>query len=137
MDVSFKYEDGGVSNFGQIRRPVAKVTFTSPRLPEKTVTVWMVVDTGADYSILPHHLSEKLRVSLAEDCIKDVTYGVGGQQAVYFLKNKIQAEIGNIHKMVPLAFLDNNEVPPLLGRQGFLETFDTEFLKSHVVVFKN
>lgn len=27
--------------------------------------------------------------------------------------------------------------PELLGRLGFLETFDTEFLKSHMVVFKS
>ena len=137
MDIKFDYEDGGMGNFGSIHRPVAKVTFRSPKLPEKTVSTWMVVDTGADYSILPHHLSEKLRISLKNDCIKDTTYGVGGQQTVYYLKNKIEAKIGNIYKMVPLAFLDNDEIPPLLGRQGFLEIFNVEFLKSHIVVFKN
>lgn len=29
-----------------------------------------------------------------------------------------------------------NEVPPLMGRLGFLETFDTEFLKRHAVIFR-
>ena len=97
----------------------------------------MVVDTGADYTILPRHFSEKLRISLERDCIKDVTFGVGGEQAVYFLKRKIKAKIGHLERDIPLAFLDSNEVPALLGRLGFLETFDTEFLKTYFVVFKD
>ena len=135
MVIGFDYEYGGSSKFGNIYRPVAKVTFTSPTTPDKIVDVWMIVDTGADYSILPRHLSEKLRVSLESDCMKDVTYGIGGQSSIYFLRKKIKAQIGSATQQVPLAFLDSNEVPPLLGRQGFIELFDTQFLKSHRVVF--
>jgi len=97
----------------------------------------MVVDTGADYTIVPQHISKKLRISLERECYKDITFGVGGNQVIYFLKNKITAKIGNLERKIPLAFFDNNEVPALLGRLGFLETFDTEFLKSHTVVFKS
>jgi hypothetical protein len=52
------------------------------------------------------------------------------------LKSKIQAKLGEFKRKVPLAFFDNNEVPALLGRLGFFETFNTKFLKSHVVIFK-
>lgn len=97
----------------------------------------MVVDTGADYTILPRHFCEKLRISLERDCIKDITFGVGGEQIIYFYKSKVKAKIRNLERDIPLAFLDNNEVPALLGRLGFLETFDAEFLKTHFVVFKN
>ena len=62
--------------------------------------------------------------------------GVGGEQKIYLCKNKVKAQIGDITREVPLAFFSNDEVPALLGRCGFLETFDTEFLKSHVVMFK-
>lgn len=124
-----------MGEFGHIWRPMAKVTLKSPK-EEKLVTVWMVVDTGADYTLLPRHFSEKLRISLEKDCFKDVTFGVGGNQVVYFCKSKIEVEIDHLKRRIPLAFVDNNEVPALLGRLGFLETFDTEFLKSHVVVFK-
>lgn len=136
MDVKFSFEDGGKSVFGPIYRPVAKVTFLSPKVPI-SVDVWMVVDTGADYSILPRHMSNKLRISFAKDCMKDETYGVGGNQTIYFCRTKLTATIGGIKRNVPVAFFDNDEVPPLLGRLGFLETFDTEFLKKHVVVFKD
>ncbi|MBI2017711.1 retroviral-like aspartic protease family protein [Candidatus Daviesbacteria bacterium] len=135
MDVKFSFEDIGKGTFGHIFRPVAKVTFKSPTA-EKWVDVWMIVDTGADYTILPRHFSEKLRISLEKDCIKDVTKGVGGEQTVYLCKSKIQVKVGSLERKIPVAFLDSDEVPPLLGRLGFLETFYTQFLKTHSVVFK-
>jgi len=136
MDVSFKFEDIGNTPYGRILRPIAKVVFKSP-VSEKWVSIWMIVDTGADYTIIPRHFSEKLRVSFEKDCFKDTTVGVGGNQTIYFCKKKITVKINGSERQIPLAFFDNNEVPPLLGRLGFLETFKTEFLKSHAVVFKD
>lgn len=135
MDVRFSFENAGKNFFGQIFRPVAKVSFRSPKR-ELWTNTWMVVDTGADFTILPQYLSEDLGISLKHDCIKDTTEGVGGQQTIYLLKSRIKAKLGNIERTIPLAFFGSNEVPALLGRLGFLETFDTEFLKSHAVVFR-
>lgn len=136
MSVKFDYEDIGNGLYGKISRPVAKVTFQSPNFP-KAVDIWMIVDTGADFTVLPQHFAEKLRISLERDCIKDSTVGIGGEQSIYFSKIRITAKIGNITRQVPLAFADSNEIPALMGRLGFLETFDTEFLKKHVVIFKD
>lgn len=136
MDVKFSFENSGKMFFGQIYRPVAKVSFKSPK-QNIWIDTWMVVDTGADFTILPGYLSNDLGISLEHDCIKDITKGVGGQQVIYLCKSKIKAKIGTLEREIPLAFFDNNEVPPLLGRLGFLETFETQFLKSHQVVFKD
>ncbi len=136
MKVQFHFEDVGANSFGHIYRPIASVQFHS--LDQKVwVEVWMIVDTGADFTILPRHFSQKLRVSLEKDCKEDVTIGVGGEQRIYFLKKKLQVKIGSLEREVPLAFSESNEIPALLGRLGFMETFDTEFLKSHIVVFKS
>src|SRR3989344_2317711 len=134
MDVKFGYNDEGNSFFGRIYRPIAKVTFSSLDL-SKLVDVWMIVDTGADFSILPAHFAEKLRVNFEKDCVKDATSGVGGEQTIYLLKKPLEAKVGYFSRKVPVAFFDSNEIPPLLGRLGFLETFDAEFLKKHAVVF--
>lgn len=136
MDVRFPYEKERSGRFSTIFRPVAKVTFISPYV-DKLVDIWMVVDTGADYTILPRHFSQKLRISLEKDCLKETTFGVGGEQIVYFFKKRIKTRIGQLERNIPVAFLDNNEIPALLGRLGFLETFNTEFLKTHFVVFKD
>jgi len=136
MDVKFAFENAGEISFGTIYRPIAKVSFKSLKGNIWTDT-WMVVDSGADFTILPRYLSEDLEVSLERDCIKDTTAGVGGEQTIYLCKKGIKAKLGHYKRDVPLAFFDSNEVPALLGRLGFLETFNTEFLKSHVVVFKS
>lgn len=135
MSVKFSFEYGGKSFFGDIYRPTAKVSFKSPSV-NIWIDTWMVVDTGADFTIVPRHFAQKLRISLERDCIKDETFGVGGEQTIHLCKQKIKAKLGGIERYVPLAFFDSNEVPALLGRLGFLETLDTEFLKTHVVVFK-
>ncbi len=136
MDVKFKFENAGNSFFGTVYRPIAKVSFKSPKNNIWTDT-WTVVDTGADFTILPRYLTQDLGISLENDCIKDTTHGVGGQQVIYLYRYKIKAKIGQLERDIPLAFLDSNEVPALLGRLGFLETFNTEFLKTHLVVFKD
>lgn len=136
MDVKFDFEFGGNTYFGEVFRPIAKVSFHSPKQDIWT-TSWMVVDTGADFSILPKYISTDLRISLEKDCILDSTNGVGGEQTIYLVKEKIEAKIGKNIRKVPLAFFSTDEVPPLLGRLGFLETFNTEFLKTHKVIFKS
>lgn len=136
MDVKFSYEFGGDSYFGKIYRPVAKVSFKS-KIHDQWSDIWMVVDTGADFSILPRYVSEDLGISLENDCILDTTVGVGGEQKIYLCKSSMETKIGTVYKKVPIAFFDSDEVPPLLGRLGFLETFDTSFLKSHKVVFSD
>lgn len=136
MDVKFPFEHVGKSFFGNVYRPVAKVSLRSLR-DEIWTDTWMVVDSGADFTILPRHLAAKLRISLEDDCIKDTTFGVGGERAIYLCKQKVKAKLGSLSRDIPLAFIDSNEVPALLGRLGFLETFNTEFLKNHVVSFKD
>jgi predicted aspartyl protease len=135
MKVSFRYEYLGRTSFGPIFRPIAKVSLHALSV-DKAVDIWMIVDTGADYTIVPRHIAEKLRISLEKDCTKDTTFGVGGDQSIYFLKKPLRAKLGEIEREIPLAFFDNNEVPALLGRLGFLETLDVEFLKNKEVVFK-
>lgn len=135
MTVKFSFENAGKNPFGSIFRPVAKVSLESKN--SVWTDVWMVVDTGADFTILPRYLADNLGISLEKECIKDTTFGVGGEETIYLCKQKVKAKIGSFKRDIPLAFFDSNEVPALLGRLGFLETFNTEFLKSHMVVFKD
>lgn len=46
----------------------------------------------------------------------------------FFLLNaKIQVKLGSYSRKIPLGFLENDLIPPLLGRQGFFETFKVTF----------
>lgn len=97
--------------------------------------VEMVVDTGADYTLLPNFLAPILGINLKSDCIVIVTYGVGGKSTVYLLKKKIKINIGDYTRQIPLGFLSHDNIPPLLGRQEFLETFKVIF-ENHITTFE-
>ena len=96
--------------------------------------IWAIVDTGADYTLLPRFLSQDLQVDLEKDCKVYKILGVGGSQRSYFLP-QITAKLGSWTRKIPIGFLDSDEVPPLMGRHLFLETFETHFSKDHVVNF--
>lgn len=136
MDVKFEYEYEGQSYFGKIYRPIAEIFIKSPA-SETWTKVVAIVDTGADFSILPNHFAYDLRIDVEKDCIKSATSGVGGEQTILLYKKPLRIKLGPDEKDVPIAFFDNDEVPALMGRLGFIETFDTEFLKSRTVVFKS
>lgn len=94
----------------------------------------MIIDTGADYSLLPKFMAEKLGVNLKNDCQIFYTRGIGGEEKVY-LKKDLKVRIGNWERRVPVGFIDKDNIPPLLGRQGFLETFEMLFSSNHSVNF--
>lgn len=132
--VAFAFEYSGDGYFGPIYRPVAKVSFQSP-IHKLWTQIWLVVDTGADFTILPRYVAADMAISLERDCIVDRTKGVGGEQAIYLYKERVKASLGSIIREIPLAFFSSDEIPALLGRLGFLETMHTHFLNTHRVEF--
>ena len=96
----------------------------------------MIVDTGADYTLLPRYMAEVLKINLEKDCRAFNTYGVGGGERVYFLP-KIKVRLGKWERIIPIGFLERNEIPPLMGRHFFLETFEALFSPKHYVSFSN
>lgn len=126
MAVVFPFEEQKTSIFGVIKRPVADVDFWSVTL-EKWIPVRMVVDTGADYTLLPKWIAGKLGVDLGRDCRKYRTAGVGGEEEVFLLRGEWKAKIGEWEESVVLGFIGDNNVPPLLGRLKFMEKFKVTF----------
>lgn len=120
----FKREGSGI--FGVVSRPYVPVNFWLKKLSIWT-EIMMIVDSGADYTLLPKFYAEKLGISLHRDTSRFSTSGVGGAAGVYMLKGKQTVNLFGWERKVPLGFLDDNDVPPLLGRQGFMDTFSVCF----------
>jgi len=131
--IKFSFKKETSSLLGAIYRPIAEVSFQNKQTGI-FMPVAMIVDTGADYTLLPKFLSSTLGISLAKDCRKLQTAGVGGNQTVFFCKKKITVKLGNWQRKIPFGFLDTDFIPPLLGRHQFLETFKTIFNK-HKIIF--
>lgn len=119
--------------FGTIWRPYADVL-----MRKKDQTSWrkatMVIDTGADYTILPRSYAAYLGIDLGKDCIVHNTHGIGGAETVYFHKDLL-VKLGNFQRKIPVGFLERDDIPPLLGRHEFFETFRSVFEK-HTITFE-
>ncbi|MFQ6009398.1 MAG: retropepsin-like aspartic protease [Candidatus Zixiibacteriota bacterium] len=131
MKTTFKFQKIASDLFGYIYRPYAHVLFYGKNGKERIIT--MVVDTGADYTLLPRREAALLGIDLNQDCTSHTTYGVGGPQTVCLYKD-VQVELGDKKLKIPVGFLEKNNVPPLLGRHQFMELFKTCF-HEHVVSF--
>lgn len=125
MNVVFPYESKPSHIFGLVKRPIAEVSFWSERR-NRWLNYNMIVDTGADYTLLPYSASLDLRLDLKREAKIFQTFGIGGTEKVYLiLKYKIR--IGRLDLIVPIGFLKRDDVPPLLGRQDCLNKLDLRF----------
>ena len=132
-EVQFNFEQTPSPIFGSVFRPIALVHFYA-RKTDVWIPVWGIVDSGADYTLLPKGYAEKLGIDLIKDCQEYATFGIGGEEKSRIFKSAI-LRIGDWKRKAPIGFLGTNDVPPLFGRQGFLETFEI-ILKNHKTIFR-
>lgn len=135
MALKFLFRREKSSILGIIHRPVAQAFMWSDK-DNQWLEVWMIVDTGADYTLLPRFMADKLGINLEKDCQVFSTFGVGGGERVYFLP-KIKVRLGKWERTIPIGFLERNEIPPLMGRHLFLETFEILFSSNHTISFSS
>lgn len=118
---------------GEIFRPYARVLIFA-----KKRKLWlpanMVVDTGADYTLLPRKYAISLGIDLSNDCIVETSLGIGGSETVYLYK-KLPIKIGDWQKEVPVGFLERDDIPALLGRLEFIEVLKVIF-ENHKTIFE-
>lgn len=128
MKILFPYEEKRSNIFKVVKRPIVLVDIWSKKL-NKFLTYSFIVDTGADYTLLPKTIAKDLGIDILKDCYMYESKGIGGKEQVYFLKKKIVIKIGESKRQIPIGFLDRDDIPPLLGRQQCLDTFDLIFSK--------
>ncbi len=131
--INAPFKKVGKTKLGLISRPFVEVL-----LLIKTKTEWwpveMLVDTGADYTMLPKRYAEILGIDLNIDCSTITTSGIGGAETVYIYKN-LEIKIGKWNKKIPVGFLERDDIPALLGRLNCLEILEVIF-KKHRTIFK-
>lgn len=121
----FPFARIGRGPLGEIFRPYAKVLVFAKK-KKLWFPVNMVVDSGADYTLLPRKYAIVLGIDLTEDCIAETTLGVGGSETVYLYK-KLLVKMDNWQKEVPVGFLERDDIPALLGRLNFMEILKVTF----------
>lgn len=92
----------------------------------------MIVDTGADYTLLPKRYAQLLGISLNKNCQAEETQGVGGKEKIYLCKKSILIKIGVFKRQIPVGFLNRDNIPSLLGRLQALEIL-TLIMKKKII----
>lgn len=127
----FPFKKIGKEYLGTIWRPYATVSIKAKNTD--WILVQMLVDSGADYTLLPRKYAELLGIDFSK-CAPKTTLGVGGSETVYFYKS-IMVRLGIWQKEIPVGFLARNDIPPLLGRLEFMEVLEVAF-KDYKTIFK-
>lgn len=118
--ISTPFTFKGESHLGKIYRPYVRVLITSKNI-EEWIPIEMIVDSGADYTLLPSRYAQLLNISLVKDCFPQQTSGVGGKERVYLCKRVVSIKIGKWEETIPVGILARNDIPALLGRLDCLE----------------
>ncbi|TSC87788.1 MAG: hypothetical protein G01um101416_313 [Microgenomates group bacterium Gr01-1014_16] len=128
METKFAYKKEPSQILGQVKRPIALVSINSQDL-NKWFIYTMIVDTGADFSLLPFHSILNLGLDIERDCREAYLSGAGGKLKIHFLKKPILARIGHWQGKITLGFAENDDLPPILGRHKALDHFHLHFHK--------
>lgn len=134
MQVTFPYEEKPSTIFSKVKRPMAEVSFWS-NLLNNWLRYQMIVDSGADYTLLPRYRCLDLGVNLKKDCFPIKTSGVGGQTTVFLLKKKVKIKIADHVMNIPVGFINSDTVPPLLGRQDCLNNLQVLLANYQTKIF--
>ena len=95
----------------------------------RTVTVTMVVDTGAYISAAPRQLATELGINPYSGSPVELG-SVYGQSEVGYV-HTVSLTLANMHTVqIPIAIMLSNSVPYVLGRQGFLNQFSLQVEQS-------
>lgn len=117
--VTFPFTFIGKTQFGKIYRPYAIILAFS-KIRTKWQPIEVIIDSGADYTLLPQRYAHILGISIQKECRKETTLGVGGTETVYQYRN-LPIKIGEWEKQIPVGFLNRDDIPSLLGRLECLE----------------
>ncbi|MBI5399238.1 hypothetical protein HZB07_01285 [Candidatus Saganbacteria bacterium] len=125
MKAGFPYEKENSRIFGSLRRPIARASFWSKKF-QRFIDFTLIIDTGADYTLFPHSKALDLGINLTKDCREFKTIGIGGKEMVFLLP-EIRMRLGAAERIIPVGFLKQDNIPPLLGRYKCLDTFSVLF----------
>lgn len=88
--------------------------------------VAFLLDTGADFTMLPKHLAEWVGVNL-NSCPQDRSFGIEGNKGIKVWLAKIQVKICRHELEIRCLFSDNDACPYLLGRADIFSHFNILF----------
>jgi len=132
--VSYKYKERGSAIFKNVLRPLINLEIYSTVDEEWYITEDVLVDSGADLSLLPYHHG-KLFISDIESGDEIEIRGVVPYPKLVVYLHRSRFRIGQVEFDAPAGISESDDVPPILGRVDAIDSFLVEFDRGKEVEF--
>lgn len=130
---SFDYKECDSGIFGKVKRPLILIDVKSSN-GEWIHLRDVLVDTGADISILPRDVGELLVEDITKGKIIELRGIVPYAKLIVFIHD-ICFRLKDKEFFAPIAIAESNDVVPILGRTKGLDLFEVVFEKGRKTTF--
>ena len=120
--IEFPFERRASKRFGQILKPIIPVRVIGPG---RGVNIFMLLDSGADISLIPYSVGETLGLEL-DMANRSEVQGIGEGSVPYIL-SQVRLKIENVEISVRIGWALIEEIPFILGRLDVFQKFAIEF----------
>ena len=120
--IKFSFKKVVSPKFGEVLKPVIPVTVIGPKRKVKT---FMLLDSGADISLIPYSAGEIIGLDLDMTTRSEIQ-GVG-EGSVPYAPSQIKLQIEDIEITIRIGWALIEEVPFILGRLDLFQKFALEF----------
>ena len=95
-----------------------------------SLEVFALLDSGADFTLIPRAIADIIGIKLNEKD-KESIGGVGGNSFAYKVQLTCSLKLGHESNKIQIKAMvldeENEEIPVLIGREGFFENFEITF----------
>ncbi|UCE38467.1 MAG: hypothetical protein JSW00_04355 [Thermoplasmata archaeon] len=120
---------------GIIKRPLIDIEIFSPIGNKWFIIENVLVDTGADLSVLPYSQGSMFIENIESGMRTDVSGIVPYARLVVYLHN-LKMRVGGHELEAPVLIAESDDVPPILGRVKAIDQFLAEFDKGEELRLK-
>jgi predicted aspartyl protease len=128
MDIEFPYREEESDIFDRIKRPRIKVEIFSQTTGAWGVIDEVLVDTGADFCVLPRLIGNLLVEDITQGKYTEIKGVVPGVRLIAYL-HELRIKLGGREFTAPVAIADSDDVPCIFGRVRALDLFDANFIR--------
>ncbi len=120
--IEFQFKKVYSKKLGEVLKPIIPVVIGGV---EQSVGVSMLLDSGADLSLIPYSVGKAIGLELDMENRSEVQ-GIGEGSIPYIL-SQLKIKIGDVETSVRVGWALIEEVPLILGRLDVFQQFSAEF----------
>lgn len=120
--IEFPFQKRSSEKYGHILKPLIPVSIIGPK---RGVEVFMLLDSGADISLIPYSVGETIGLELDLSTLSEVQ-GIG-EGSIPYLLGQVRIQIENLEILARIGWALIEEVPFILGRLDVFKAIAIEF----------